>query len=337
MVTTSPSGDAHPRGGARSVQPAGEQPGPGRLQLLVQDLDLRPGLLHLLICQVADLAVDAVDRQQVLRHLSSPCSAGTSRRSPPPRTGPAQIDTRTQETPSGEGIEDAELRGSKADREPGDSRRFLLRQGQAPSGKLVTSVSMPGLATRRTSSPTVTMARSPSRKPPPQRAQTSIEASPAGLAARAGRRCVDGEQAGKVFCLVEAPDAETAVRFHREAHRLVADRSSAGMAPPSGGRPSVRTTAPYHQAAPTPGTERFTPPDWSIDEPIYEADVRHYTASGTLREFSDHLPQLRSLGVGIFWLMPIFPRGEERAEGSPYAVLAPPRRGSRTRVGTGLR
>jgi len=30
--------------------------------------------------------------------------------------------------------------------------------------------------------------------------------------------------AGKVFCLVEAPDAESAARVHREAHGLVADR-----------------------------------------------------------------------------------------------------------------
>jgi hypothetical protein len=31
------------------------------------------------------------------------------------------------------------------------------------------------------------------------------------------------ERAGKIFCLVEAPDAETAHRVHREAHGLVAD------------------------------------------------------------------------------------------------------------------
>jgi hypothetical protein len=31
------------------------------------------------------------------------------------------------------------------------------------------------------------------------------------------------DQAGKVFCLVDAPDAETANRVHREAHGLVAD------------------------------------------------------------------------------------------------------------------
>jgi hypothetical protein len=32
------------------------------------------------------------------------------------------------------------------------------------------------------------------------------------------------EQAGKIFCLVEAPDAETAATMHREAHGLLADR-----------------------------------------------------------------------------------------------------------------
>ncbi len=31
------------------------------------------------------------------------------------------------------------------------------------------------------------------------------------------------ESAGKIFCLVEAPDAETANTVHREAHGLVAD------------------------------------------------------------------------------------------------------------------
>jgi hypothetical protein len=30
------------------------------------------------------------------------------------------------------------------------------------------------------------------------------------------------EQNGKIFCLVEAPDAETAVRVHQEAHGLFA-------------------------------------------------------------------------------------------------------------------
>lgn len=32
------------------------------------------------------------------------------------------------------------------------------------------------------------------------------------------------EANGKVFCLVEAPDADAAVRVHQEAHGLLADR-----------------------------------------------------------------------------------------------------------------
>jgi hypothetical protein len=31
------------------------------------------------------------------------------------------------------------------------------------------------------------------------------------------------EEHGKIFCLVEAPDAEAAISVHREAHGLVAD------------------------------------------------------------------------------------------------------------------
>ena len=31
------------------------------------------------------------------------------------------------------------------------------------------------------------------------------------------------EEAGKIFCLVEAPDAESANNVHRDAHGLVAD------------------------------------------------------------------------------------------------------------------
>jgi hypothetical protein len=31
------------------------------------------------------------------------------------------------------------------------------------------------------------------------------------------------EGGGKVFCLVDAPDADAAIRVHREAHGLVAD------------------------------------------------------------------------------------------------------------------
>ena len=36
-------------------------------------------------------------------------------------------------------------------------------------------------------------------------------------------RCWVDEEAGKIFCLVEAPSAEAANTVHREAHGLVAD------------------------------------------------------------------------------------------------------------------
>jgi hypothetical protein len=38
------------------------------------------------------------------------------------------------------------------------------------------------------------------------------------------RRYWVDEAGGKAWCLVEAPDAETAATVHREAHGLVADR-----------------------------------------------------------------------------------------------------------------
>jgi uncharacterized protein DUF4242 len=47
-------------------------------------------------------------------------------------------------------------------------------------------------------------------------------ATQAGYGVRYLRYWVD-EEAGKIFCLVDAPDAEAANTVHREAHGLVAD------------------------------------------------------------------------------------------------------------------
>src|SRR5512132_2868430 len=69
-------GHAYHGGSVGVVQAAGENPGPGRLQLLVEELDLLPGLLHLLLGHVGGLAVDAVDRQQVLGHGGPPRAGG---------------------------------------------------------------------------------------------------------------------------------------------------------------------------------------------------------------------------------------------------------------------
>ena len=62
----------------------------------------------------------------------------------------------------------------------------------------------------------------------PSRSTTSPRPTPPTSRPRATTTCsylrywVDEAQ-GKIFCLVEAPDAEAASTVHREAHGLVAD------------------------------------------------------------------------------------------------------------------
>ena len=65
------------------------------------------------------------------------------------------------------------------------------------------------------------------------------------------------------------------------------------------------------------------PKEWSKNATIYEVNIRQYTPEGTINAFTEHLPQLDSLGVDILWLMPIFPIGEENRKGgmgSAYSV-----------------
>ena len=50
---------------------------------------------------------------------------------------------------------------------------------------------------------------------------------------------------------------------------------------------------------------------------IYEMNVGAFTQAGTFTAASERLDELKTLGVDIVWLMPIYPRG---ASGSPYAA-----------------
>jgi cyclomaltodextrinase len=61
---------------------------------------------------------------------------------------------------------------------------------------------------------------------------------------------------------------------------------------------------------------KSTAPDWSKNLSIYEVNLRHFTPSGTFREFREHLPRLKELGVGIIWFMPLHPIGELNRKGS---------------------
>ena len=49
---------------------------------------------------------------------------------------------------------------------------------------------------------------------------------------------------------------------------------------------------------------------------MYEVNIRQYTPEGTFKAFEKHLPELKKMGIGILWLMPINPIGELNRKGS---------------------
>ncbi|MFG0306315.1 MAG: alpha-amylase family glycosyl hydrolase [Phycisphaerales bacterium JB040] len=56
---------------------------------------------------------------------------------------------------------------------------------------------------------------------------------------------------------------------------------------------------------------------------LYEANTRQMTEAGTFDALRERLPAIKALGVGVLWLMPIHPIGEEKrlgTLGSYYAV-----------------
>jgi len=57
-------------------------------------------------------------------------------------------------------------------------------------------------------------------------------------------------------------------------------------------------------------------PPWFNHQTIYEVNLRQYTQSGTMMEFSEHLPRLKDLGVGILWFMPVQPIGKKNRKGT---------------------
>lgn len=64
-------------------------------------------------------------------------------------------------------------------------------------------------------------------------------------------------------------------------------------------------------------------PEWSYNQTIYEVNIRQYSQEGTFKAVENDLPRLKSLGVGIVWLMPIHPIGELNRKGtlgSQYSV-----------------
>ena len=64
-------------------------------------------------------------------------------------------------------------------------------------------------------------------------------------------------------------------------------------------------------------------PEWTKDAVIYEVNVRQYTEEGTFQAFSEHLQEIKDMGVNTLWFMPIHPISEKNRAGvlgSYYSV-----------------
>jgi len=61
-------------------------------------------------------------------------------------------------------------------------------------------------------------------------------------------------------------------------------------------------------------------PEWSKGLPLYEASIGRHTEEGTIDAFRRDLPRLKEMGVGIIWLMPLYPQGILKAKGSSYCI-----------------
>lgn len=57
-------------------------------------------------------------------------------------------------------------------------------------------------------------------------------------------------------------------------------------------------------------------PEWSYSAVLYELNIRQFTEEGTLNAAIERLPFLRSIGIDVIWLMPIYPIGVEGRKGS---------------------
>ena len=60
---------------------------------------------------------------------------------------------------------------------------------------------------------------------------------------------------------------------------------------------------------------RFAP-EWTKDAVIYEVNVRQYTEEGTFAAFSEHLQEIKDMGINTIWFMPIHPISETNRAGT---------------------
>ena len=57
-------------------------------------------------------------------------------------------------------------------------------------------------------------------------------------------------------------------------------------------------------------------PDWAKNAVLYEVNIRQYTPEGTFAAFSEHLEELKDMGIDTLWFMPIHPISETNRAGT---------------------
>jgi glycosidase len=63
-------------------------------------------------------------------------------------------------------------------------------------------------------------------------------------------------------------------------------------------------------------------PEWACGSTLYEVNLRQFTPGGTMKEFREHLPRLKALGVNILWFMPLQPIGLLNRKGTVGSVYS---------------
>jgi alpha-amylase len=80
------------------------------------------------------------------------------------------------------------------------------------------------------------------------------------------------------------------------------------------------TTKPVVEEQPKQYDVPFANVPATTDIAMYEVNLWAFSASTNLNGVKARLDELKALGVNVIWLMPIYPSGELKSVGSPYAV-----------------
>ena len=88
-------------------------------------------------------------------------------------------------------------------------------------------------------------------------------------------------------------------------------------------KPTIILTLIFFRVLYSQNQPLWSPPEWSYNKTIYEVNIRQYSKAGDFKGFEKHLPELKEMGVGILWFMPIHPIGIKNRKGilgSYYSV-----------------